>query len=109
MSAGCYDELVGGVSVTIPRRLVEELERRGIDVGSFNSIEWIPIRVASTHQPKTSGRSFNSIEWIHSSELKKRIGYCVGSLSIPLNGFCTITVYVHCGNLLISIIWILFY
>jgi exonuclease VII small subunit len=34
MSAGCYDELVGGVSVTIPRRLVEELERRGIDVGS---------------------------------------------------------------------------
>jgi len=30
-------------------------------------------------------------------------------LSIPLNGFCIIMVYVHCGNPLISIIWILFH
>ena len=53
--------------------------------------------------------SFNSIEWI----LRFLNVLCVASmwgvLSIPLNGFCTITVYVHCGNLFISIIWILFH
>jgi len=34
------------LSIPLNGFLVEELERRGIDVGSFNSIEWIPERLS---------------------------------------------------------------
>ncbi len=62
---------------------------------SFNSIEWIHRRYSMEGGHVAS---FNSIEWI------PRLGApgppsAPPRLSIPLNGFCTISVHVHYGNL----------
>ena len=97
----------------------------------FNSIEWIPVVavVAKTVEVarylsiplngfENAGTSRRRVQapgapfqfhWMDSLDRVEGLPVRRAGLSIPLNGFCTITVYVHCGNPSISIIWILFH
>ena len=64
---------------------------------AFNSIEWI--RIPPRGGGGGGGRQeapFNSIEWILHYASPRDAG--LDNLSIPLNGFCTITLHVHYGN-----------
>ena len=82
------------------------IARQWTHINSFNSIEWIPSFWNSSYAAPQICFQFHWMDSqfaVQGARTPRRI------LSIPLNGFCTITVYVHCGNSLISIIWILFH